>query len=174
MRVFDNDMCIVAVRILEMCLCSSGTAAAYFEKVGSVFNNKSIPWHNCISFSVDNASVNVGRRNSIKTRLEEKNTIVYTRDCPCHFIHNGAHAAAKKLEDFSGLDVEEICVDVFYYFDNSTKGNGELADFSHFRNTEPQKMLKYISTCWLSLKKSVERKLKQYQHLFLVARPKTI
>ena len=33
MRVFDNDMGIVAVRFLEMCLCSSGTAAAYFEKV---------------------------------------------------------------------------------------------------------------------------------------------
>ena len=58
-RVFDNDMRIVAVRFLEMCLCTSGTAAAY----ESVFNNKSIPRHNSIAFSVDNASVNVGRRN---------------------------------------------------------------------------------------------------------------
>ena len=158
-------MGVVVVRFLEMCLCSLGTAAAYFEKVESVFNNKSIPWHNCIAFSVDNASVNVGRRNSIKTRLEEKNPAVYTLGCPCHFLHNGAHAAAKKLEGASGFDVEEICVDVFYYFDHSTKRKGELADFSHFCNTESRKMLKYVSTRWLSLQTSVERILKQYQPL---------
>ena len=70
--MFDNDTSIVAVRFLEMSLSSSSTAAAYFKKVESVFNNKSIPSHNCIAFFVDNACVNVERRNSIKSRLEEK------------------------------------------------------------------------------------------------------
>ena len=75
-RVFDNDAGIVAVRFLEMCLCTSGTGAAYFEKLESVFNSRSIPWQNCIAFSVENISVYVGRHNSIKTRLEEKNSVV--------------------------------------------------------------------------------------------------
>ena len=114
--------------------------------------DRSIPWQNCIAFSVDNASVNVGRRNSIKTRLEEKNSAVYTLGCPCHFLHNCAHAAAKKLEAISSFNVEEICVDVFYYFDHSTKRKGELTGFALFCGVESRKMLKYVCTCWLSCK----------------------
>lgn len=64
-RVFNGNLGMVCSRFLDMCLCSSGTAAAYFEKVEEVFNTKSIPWCNCIAFSVDSTSVNVGRHNSI-------------------------------------------------------------------------------------------------------------
>lgn len=69
-RVFDTDLGMVTSRFLDMCLCSSGTAAAYFDKLEEVFFSKSIPWYNCVAFSVDSTSVNVGKHNSIKTRLE--------------------------------------------------------------------------------------------------------
>ena len=148
-----------------MCLCSSGTAAAYFEKVEEVFSSKSIPWYNCVAFSIDSTSVNVGRHNSIKTTLEAQNPALYTLGCPCHFIHNAAHKASKELESASGFDVEEMAVDVFYYFDHSTKRKGELREFSHFCDIESRKMLKYVSTRWLSLQRSIERTLKQYPAL---------
>ena len=51
-RVFDNDLGVVVSRFLDMCLCTSGTAAAHFDKV-EVFSNKSIAWSNCIALSVD-------------------------------------------------------------------------------------------------------------------------
>lgn len=135
-RVFDGNLGMVVSRFLDMCLCSS---AAYFEKVEEVFNTKSIPWCNCIAFSVDSTSVNVGRHNSIKTRLEAKSPAFYTLGCPCHFIHNAAHKAAKKLELASGFDVEELAVDVFYYFDHSTKRKGELREFAQFCDSESRK-----------------------------------
>ena len=164
-RVFDSDLGMVVSRFLDMCLCSSGTSATYFDKIEEVFSSKSIPWYNCVAFSVDSTSVNVGRHNSIKTRLEAKNPALFTLGCPCHFIHNAAHKAAKQLEAASGFDVEEIAVDVFYYFDHSTKRKGQLREFAQFCDIESRKMLKYVSTRWLSLQSSVERILKQYPAL---------
>ena len=120
-RVFDNDLGMVESKFLSMCLCNQGTAAVYFEKVEEVFVSHNIPWSNCIALSVDSTSVTIGRHNSIKSRLESKNPSVYTLGCPCHFIHNAAHKASTKLGVASGFDVEELAVDIYYYFDHSTK-----------------------------------------------------
>jgi hypothetical protein len=46
--------------------------------VNVVLSTKKIPWDNCIAFSVDNCSVNLGRHNSIMTRVHEINRHVYT------------------------------------------------------------------------------------------------
>ena len=124
---------------------------------------------------MDSASVNIGKHNSIKTRIEGKYSPVYTLGCPCHFIHNATHHATKSLEASCGFDVEGTVVDVFYYFDHSTKRKGELQDFATFCNVESCKILKYVSTRWLSLQASVERILKQYRPLcsyFLSQDPK--
>ena len=131
-RVFDNDLGMVEPKFLSMCLCNQGTAAVYFEKVEEVFVSNNIPWSNCIALSVDSTSVNIGKHNSIKSRLELKNPYVYTLGCPCHFIHNAAHKASKKLGVASGFDVEELAVDVYYYFDHSTKRKGELQEYACF------------------------------------------
>ena len=112
-RVFNSDLGLVTSQFLDMTLCSTGTAAAYFDKVEEVFVFKSIPWCNCVAFSVDSASVNVGRHNSIKTRLEAKNVALYTPGCPCHFLHHTAHKGAKEFETVCGFDVEEMAVHVF-------------------------------------------------------------
>ena len=106
MKVFDPDFGMVVSRFLELCLSCSCTAAAYFDKVAEVFTHKSIPWSNCIAFCGDSASVNARRHNSIKTRLEAKNTALYTLGCLCHFIYNAARKDAKQLELASGFDVE--------------------------------------------------------------------
>ena len=48
---------------------------------------------------------------------------------------------------------------------NSTKRKGQLREFAQFCDIESRKMLKYVSTRWLSLQSSVERILKQYSAL---------
>lgn len=164
-RVFDNEHGVVKTKFLSMCLLNAGTAIAYFEKLEEVFVSNNIPWSNCIALSVDSASVNIGRHNSIKSRLESKNPSVYTLGCPCHFIHNAAHNAAKKLEVATGFDVEEFIVDIYYYFEHSTKRKGELHDYAAFCDVAYRKVLKHVSTRWLSLKTCIERILKQYPAL---------
>ena len=104
---------------------SSCTATAYFEKLEKVFvKQQEYTLVELYCFFSRCVSVNIGRHNSIKNRLEKRNPSVYTLGCPCHFIHNTAHAAAKKLGVATGFDVEEIVVDI-YYFDRSTKRKRE-------------------------------------------------
>ena len=64
-------------------------------------------------------SVNIGRHNSIMTRVHQVNPSVYFMGCPCHISHNTAAEAFCKL---TGFDVEELAVDIFYWFDKAQRG----------------------------------------------------
>ena len=50
----------------------SATAASIFEKMDCVFQENKILWSSCVGVSVDNTSVNLGRRNSIMTWALQK------------------------------------------------------------------------------------------------------
>ena len=79
------------------------------------------------------------------------NPFVYFVGCPCHIIHN---AAQKGAEAFRDLDIEECCVDHFYWFDKSKKRKGELNEYSLFCD---RGFIKYINVRCLSLQKAIDR-----------------
>ena len=82
-----------------------------------------IDYTNCtFAFGVDNTNSNIGAKNSIKSRVTQLNP--YFVGCPCHSIHNAAQKAAEAFGDLSGIDIEECCIDHFYWFDKSTNGRG--------------------------------------------------
>ena len=118
-RLFDSDHGIVTTQLLDMCLTSgtyilalcipvyvcvneyatypgpqSGTAASIFAKMDDVLQSNNIPWDNCVGIGVDNTSVNLGRSNSILTRVQQKNPATYFMGCPCHIVHNMATKAS--------------------------------------------------------------------------------
>jgi hypothetical protein len=62
-----------------------------------------VSWVNCVSIGVDNTSVNMGCRNSIKTRIVQKNPAVYVMGCPCHILHNTAGKAASAFDNVPKL-----------------------------------------------------------------------
>ena len=67
-RIFDPDPGRVSIKFLGMCLTSdtgSTTAQMVFEAMDGALQSREIPWTNCIGFSVDNTSVNMGKHNSI-------------------------------------------------------------------------------------------------------------
>ena len=110
----------VDTRFLDMYTTSGTDAAiakAIFDKMGCVLSNYKIPWNNCIGLGVDNTSVNIGRRNSIFYRVNAINPNVYLMGCPGHIAHNTASAAADALRNETGFDLEELVVDMFYWFD---------------------------------------------------------
>ena len=41
--------------------------------------------------------------------------------CPCHIAHNAASNAADFLRKDTKFDVEELLIDIFFWFDKSTK-----------------------------------------------------
>lgn len=53
-------------------------------------------------------------------------------------------------------------IDNFYYFDKSTKRKSGLSEYCTFCDTQYRKILKHVSTRWLSLEQAVDRTLRQY------------
>ena len=138
---------------------------AIFTKISSILEELSIPWVKCVGFGVDNTSVNVGKHNSIMSRVKQENTNCYFMGCPCHLVHNIACHASECLQKETGFDVEDICVDAFYWFDKSSKRKGTLHDFCTFCDTCYCEVVKYVSIRWLSLEHAVERILQLYASL---------
>ena len=95
----------------------------------------------------------------------QRNPNVYFNGCPGHIIHNTAHKAGEVFTMNSGFDLEEFVIDLFYWFNKSTKRKNELASYSAFCDQPYRSMIKHVSTRWLSLQLAVERSLKQYPSL---------
>ena len=65
----------------------------------------------------------------------------------------------------SGFNVEDLVIDIFYWFDKSTKRKASLGEYCSFCNTEYRQIVKHVSTRWLSLERAVNRVLQQYEAL---------
>ena len=64
-----------------------------------------------------------------------------------------------------GFDVEDIHVDIFYWFDKSSKRKVELDEFCFFCDQEYCKIIKHASTSWLSFETAATQTLQLYQPL---------
>ena len=151
-----------------MCTTSgkqAGTACVIFEKMDGVLQKHGISWDNCISLSVDNTSVNMGRNNSLRSRVLIKNPSVYVIGCPCHIIHNTSSKAAEALTGLTGFDIEDLAVDISYWFQGSTKRKAGLEEFCIFCDTTYKEVVAHCSTRWLSLEKAITRILELYNSL---------
>ena len=61
--------------------------------------------------------------------------------------------------------MEEFVVDLFYWFDKSTKRKNLMQEYCQFCDHSYRAIVKHVSTRWLSLEIAVERSLKQFQGL---------
>lgn len=83
-------------------------------------------------FSVANASVNMGKKISFKTRALDKNEDMYFVGCPCHVTHTAEQRGGHSFTEMSNFDVDELVIDIFYWFDKRTKRMNELNDFASY------------------------------------------
>jgi hypothetical protein len=75
-RFFSDAHEKVHTQLLDMCSTSGKeavTAASIFAVVNEKLGVWNVPWSNCVAFSVDSASVNIGQRNSLMTRVQALN-----------------------------------------------------------------------------------------------------
>ena len=133
-RMFDVKLGKVTTRFLDMALSIGGTAEEVFAAIDGCMSSYQIPWKNCVAVGVGNSNVNVGKKNSIMTRVKAQNDSVYFSGCLCHVVHNTsvAAAAAATLRNATGFDVEDLMVNVYYRFDYSTKCKSLLVEFTEF------------------------------------------
>ena len=58
------------------------------------------------------------------------------------------------------VDIDDFFVDLYYYFEKSTKRK-EI--YREFTDTKELKIIKHVQTCWLSLYKVVKRVINQWE-----------
>ena len=65
----------------------------------------------------------------------------------------------------SKFNVEEIMIDLYYWFDRATKRKANLQRYCVFCDTSYRDIIKHVSTRWLSLEKAINHTLQQYEAL---------
>lgn len=168
-RIFDiNSAKKVSIHFYNMCLTEGedgAKAKAIFEAIDENFTKDKLPYENCVSLSVDNTSTMVGKNNSVASRFKQKNPEIFISGCPCHLAHIAASHANDAFSEILGLNVENLCIDLYYWFDKSSKRKGKLKEYFDFCDQEYMGVLKHISVRWLSLQQCMERILKKLPSL---------
>ena len=175
-RVFDINEGKVVSQLLDMCTSKKNDAENLFNLIDDAIKENDIDWNHCVAIGMDNTSVNMGVHNSIKSRVLNKNSSVHVNGCPCHIVHNTAGKGAEDYATVTSFDIEDFLVDLYHYFDKSSKRKVTLEEFCLFCEQEYKKIIKYVSTRWLSLEAAVTRSLKIHPSLksyFLSAEDET-
>ena len=109
---FDEVRERAVTRFLDMPICNIGTVQFIFDQLDATFEAQGIPWKNVVAFISDNCNTVVGKRNSVVTKIREKNSAVFDIGCMCHLDNLCTVAAVKALP----VPVEDLLVAVFYHF----------------------------------------------------------
>ena len=162
-RFWDDSKRKVVTRFLAMPVCNIATTDALFKSIEKELESHNIPWKNVVGYASDTASVMVGVRNSVLSRIKQKQPNVFSLGCMCHLAALCAAAALKKLP----VSVDNLLVDIFYHFKFSAKRWTEYSDIvSEFSEICPMRILKHCTTHWLSLERCIKRVIDQWPALF--------
>ncbi len=151
-----------------MCITSgrdASKAETLFRVIETKMEEDQIAWSQAVSLSVDNTNSMIGAHNSFASRCKAQNADIYVQGCPCHLAHIAASNANDAFVEISGINVEDLLIDLYYWFEKRTKRKGVLVEYMEFCDQDYMKVLKHSSTRWLSLERCVERCLKKYAGL---------
>lgn len=156
-----NDSGLVHSELLSIPVCSeASTGENIFQLMDSELKSKFIPWDNCISFGCDNANVMTGQKKGVFSFVKNKQSTIFLSGCPLHLVHIGAKKAAQALPG-----IEEVLIDIFYYFNKSEERKAEFSGTRLIYDVEQKKMLKHVPTRWLSIGHCLERLIQNWDPL---------
>ena len=116
---------------------------AYYRFVNQSFL---VP-ENIISLSMDGPSVNKLFKEKFESDLEKKRSLYHVRSCPLHTLSNGFSEGLKSIDE---VDLDQFAVDLHGFFKFSSKKIEEYFDVKKFTEVYGQRMLRHISTKWIS------------------------
>ena len=108
--------------------------------------SRDIPWSNCIALGSDNASVMTWNKKGVIAFMEKEQPSIYLSGCSLHQVHIAAKKAAECLPP-----VDDILVDIYYYFNKSDKRKSEFKEMQELCDLEQRRMIKHVCTRWLSI-----------------------
>lgn len=115
-------------------------AEGLFEVLDRNFRDQGpLNYANLVGLGSDGCNVMLGSRNSVLTRLKTKQPSLISFHCNCHVA---ALIACKVLPDH----LEDLTVQIWYYFHKSSKQQRTLREFQAFVDGKLQKLLKSAQT----------------------------
>ena len=111
-RFWNECLGKTVTRFLAMPVCNIATAQSLFGALDTELMSRSIPWENVVGFASDSASVMVGQRNSVLSRVKKKQNNVFSMACVCHLAALSANSGLKALP----FSVDHFLIDIFYHF----------------------------------------------------------
>ena len=88
----------------------------------------------------------MGGQGGVLAKLPLDLLNLFVLGCTCHSIHLCASAASHKLPS----DVEEFCQDLYNYIGRSPKRAGEFVEMQKFMELDEPRILRNVTTRWLS------------------------
>ena len=162
LRFFDNTEGKVRCTFYNLVTLESATADGIFQCLDKLFSDDGVlKYSNLVGLGSDGASVMLGSRNSVLTRLQTEQPAVVSFHCNCHIAALIANHACKELPDY----LDDLTVQIWYFFQKSPKRQRVFQEFQQFVDVKPHKLLKAGQTRWLSLEICVNRLLEQYDTL---------
>ena len=160
-KVFDVKRSkTITTHFFDICLTSGndcGTAKTLFTAIENKFDESSLPWNKCVGLSVDNTNTMICKHNSITSNALKKNPNIFIGGCPCHFAHIAPYHAHNCLSELLDVNIENLCIDLYCWFNKSSKRKGKLLEYFEFCNQEYKSILKHVSVSWLSLERYMDR-----------------
>ena len=136
-----------------------GTACNLFDALKLSLSNHGLDFSKCLAFISDTTNVMKGTRSGVQKLIRNQCPHVLYVGCICHL----ADLAVKSGMGVLPVDVDQLFVNVFYYFYHSSKREQEFCDlWCSLFTSEPQTVLKHCTTRWLSLLRCVGRYISQF------------
>ena len=148
-RIFDVNYNQIMRKFFDMNMLEgrdASTAECMFSSIDQQLTSNDLSWDKVSALGLDNTNANIGDHNSIKFRALEKNLEIVISGCPCHILHNVSAKAAEAFGNVTGFSAEDHCVDLFYWFDKSSKRKSILKEYYEFCDQDYQEVIKYIPT----------------------------
>ena len=131
-----------------MCKSKESSAKDTFRVIHASMSNYGVLWDKCVLLGVDNTSVNLGRYNSIIVEASKKNNNIVWCDA---LVISPTMLQKRSQMHSQFFSIEELLVDIHFFFDCSSKWKSIFAEFCDFCDQDYNKILKFNSVHWLGM-----------------------
>ena len=107
-----------------MPIVNIGTAANLLEALKESISKKGLDFVKCISFKSDTTNVMKGIRSGVQKLIKDECPQLYDVGCICHLADLTLEAGMETLP----VNIDQLFVDIFYFFCHSSKRKEQFAD----------------------------------------------
>ena len=162
-RYYSDNHNEVRVGFLKAAVFGHAYAESVANELCETLQKFSLPLKYLLSLSSDGPNVNKAIKTNINSKLKAnyQRELVDTGPCQLHVVHN----SFRKGFDRYGSDVENLCIDIYYFLKLSPPRREDYADVQQKLNLDEFVFLRHVQSRWLYLIPAIERVRKQFRAL---------